>query len=1317
MPRTRRSQARTFGSRKRVASPDEGWFTIRSILDERLVRGRVEYLVDWDDDKTTGEAYSPTWSREVTDEAKEEWNQLKTSRNREKAEQDSQDSQDSQPPRPSNWRQQQKLQTAGPSGAFRRERQGQPERRVRLRSSLTDESERPRKITKVTYSATPSEEPVPSIASLSSTDSAVDDCADLDGLSCPNQRASDAPRSQRLVVQLDKNSQFDPAEYSSQHNTQSSGHSSQSIVELEDQDERLIFASQLGRHTIIPDSQEPSGQTWSVDLQQVEVASSAKNSRETQDNSQFEDYQYPSGLLQAELDSDNLRNLCDQEASGQSPGHLDGPDIPSHQFGEGRSLSVTSQDLCSTIAATKPHSEAQSTGCNNDLAVVPTTSPAPAFLSQPPLPSSFNIPENLSSELQASPARSVVDATPSTQNQNSASLSVVAGDQTEFQDAQVLRITPSVSETEAFTDSHGANKDTSPIIANVSSLPQASDTVSQPSFDLMHDKMENQAAPETSNVASQSSAVDELSQILNLDKVMADGPSFQDHDKPLGGDAGSSEAQLSSLNVPESEAADQRSHTHESVVVEKLSISGTMVRNEMHNPEPPTVSLADISKQNNLHGAALPLIPPLLPQDESHDALPRTGHQSSAVSVSMGQPQPDEASNDGSSDQEPVVLKHIVTLPFQASLRPLYDDTLLEYKKEVTQFGAVFNSEDFIEPEEALVHKIDQVFSRLHNICDYPPDAVGSALEELPSEQLIKYCCDGNSKFNFLHELLQGLTKETRVLIVARSVDILKLLYRLTEALDIECICGDIDKSSKTKSASSVVRATLVLPGTNVDEDDFDVIVGYDHSFGSSEVGKKLEPDIPDARSPVVLMLVTIHSIEHIDLYVPDDLTPLERKNALISGIVRARQLVGDPDRGHPEPHEAASLFLEYLNGLVEGIVWDPVPVPEEILDVYVNSQPRSQMPVTGDPDVENARKRKLDDFDDDDAKRLRMLPFKQSTIQVNDTPIPDDVQGLLSSVKPEESTIKSKGVVSVSVAVLQALAEQVSELRRQVDATDRDAQYKSLISGMEIRIKEYERTSAKMYSSQREALEDRMKFERQTRKAEAALQSATETAQKDAEKAQKKMTDLEATVIRLTADPDGAKETPLAKTQKLLQEAQERTQMLEKRLENAHKDADYARSLYQDATTTNSVLRGENADLKEQVTDLRKKTEDTLGKIHAIQADTTAKQCLRQVRDLRSQLREREIELDCIKDELRQLKSGRRETRQVSVPRSPRTGMMSPRIGRATHGGNGGGGSASRETSPAPTSGVDGVASSLLAGMQYMAQPPGNGRWNHLRD
>lgn len=271
---------------------------------------------------------------------------------------------------------------------------------------------------------------------------------------------------------------------------------------------------------------------------------------------------------------------------------------------------------------------------------------------------------------------------------------------------------------------------------------------------------------------------------------------------------------------------------------------------------------------------------------------------------------------------------------------------------------------------------------------------------------------------------------------------------------------------------------------------------------------------------------------------------------------------------------------------------------------------------------------------------------------------------------------------------------EQVSELRRQVDTADTDTLYKSLISALDTRIREYERTSAKIYSSHRAALEDRSTFERQAQTAEAALQTAKEASQKHTEKSQKKIAGLEATITRLTAGPDASKETPLSKTQKLLEEAQEKAQTLERRLEIANKDADYARSLYQDATATSGALRGENASLKEQVTDLARKTEDTLGKVHAIQADTAIKHHLVQISDLKSQLRERDLELEHTKDELRLLKRARRETRQVSVPRSPRLGMMSPRTGRVSYGGAGEGASASRGGSPA------------------------NGRWkNHLRD
>ncbi|KAG5923784.1 hypothetical protein E4U42_004830 [Claviceps africana] len=1003
MPRSRRPKPRTSESRKQVASPDEGWFSIRAILEERRINGHTEYLVDWDDDETTGKTYTPTWSREVTDQAKEEWDNIKASRSGKRVEQDSQDSKDSQSPRPANWGKLRRNQTAGQPDKLPPRRA----RRKRQACSASDESERPRKIAKVVNSPAPSEEPVSSVTSPSVTGRVVDSASDIDSPSHLIQQDPDSPQPpQHLVVQFQKDSQFDPAEYSSQHNTQTSGLSSQSIAELESQDDCLIVGPQPSRQTI-PDSQEPSGQTWSLDLEHIEHVeheTSAQSSLGTRNSSRVNDCHLALDRRQDALVSANLSRDCASEIAGHFAGHFDDPDIPSHQPDQRKSLSVSSQDFRLTTPADKSHSEVQSPEINNDVAVVPDKSPSPTFLSQLPLPFSFLIPESSPTELQSSPAASVIGESPSNQEHNSASASGVAGYLTEPHDAQIVPTTSFVSHVAAFTDSHGTDQGGSSIITARISSPRKSPSKgpshsSSSSSVVSRDKMDsNHAACAPSGPAPQSSAVDELSQILNLDgvtAVMTEKPALPVSERPLEGVIEPCETLLPAPDAQASPRREQQRQLDEPVDESELTqpksrnsppqsavqslqgivgmifqspdlpTLGAEIPEGTQNPEPATVSLADISTSQSLEGAGLPLIQSLLPHEGSSpiDLPPTDPLSSAAVPVPTGQPQADEESDDESSDasREAIVLKHTVTLPFQASLRPFYDDTLLEYKKEVTQFGDVFNREEYAEPDEALVYKIDQVLGRLYNICDYPPDVVGTALEELPSDQLIKYCCDVNAKFNFLYELLQGLTRETRILIVARSVELLKLLYRLAEALRIECICQELGQSSKEDSGTSVAKITLILPERNVDEDDFDVVVGYDHSFGSSVIGKKLEPEIPDARSPLVLMLVTTHSIEHIDLYVPTDLALLERKNAIISGIVRARQLVGDPDRGYPEPHELASLFLDYLNGLVEGIMWDSVPLPEDILDVYVNSQSRSQIPATDTSNViRDSRKRKL---------------------------------------------------------------------------------------------------------------------------------------------------------------------------------------------------------------------------------------------------------------------------------------------------------------------------------------------------------------------
>lgn len=211
-------------------------------------------------------------------------------------------------------------------------------------------------------------------------------------------------------------------------------------------------------------------------------------------------------------------------------------------------------------------------------------------------------------------------------------------------------------------------------------------------------------------------------------------------------------------------------------------------------------------------------------------------------------------------------------------------------------------------------------------------------------------------------------------------------------------------------------------------------------------------------------------------------------------------------------------------------------------------------------------------------------------------------------------------------------------------------------------------------------------------------------------EKHTAKVADLDARIARLTSDPaDGS---ALGVTEKLLQDSRDQIERLEKRLATSHTTEEYIRQSYQDASSTVTSMRSENEELKRQNADLQQKASDNHTKIHEINKQNMAKQFARQIAELQARLNQREAELDRTREELRQIRNGRRETRQVSVPRSPRTGMMSPRPPRVA-------GSVSRGASPAPVMGAFDAGTSYAPGPVTTGAPGaqytttgGNGRW-----
>ena len=61
---------------------EDAYYQVRTVLDERVIRKRVEYQIDWEDNERTGEKYAPTWEpkENLTERALADWKALKLAR-------------------------------------------------------------------------------------------------------------------------------------------------------------------------------------------------------------------------------------------------------------------------------------------------------------------------------------------------------------------------------------------------------------------------------------------------------------------------------------------------------------------------------------------------------------------------------------------------------------------------------------------------------------------------------------------------------------------------------------------------------------------------------------------------------------------------------------------------------------------------------------------------------------------------------------------------------------------------------------------------------------------------------------------------------------------------------------------------------------------------------------------------------------------------------------------------------------------------------------------------------------------------------------
>lgn len=307
----------------------------------------------------------------------------------------------------------------------------------------------------------------------------------------------------------------------------------------------------------------------------------------------------------------------------------------------------------------------------------------------------------------------------------------------------------------------------------------------------------------------------------------------------------------------------------------------------------------------------------------------------------------DEASEAGGPSRagySTEVKEYMVTLPFSSSRRPLYDDIILQSRPDIEDFCQVFHNEVLRTPRPSSVHKIEKLFLSLLNICDLPPELDARSFKKLSPKEIQKYAFESNSKYAFIWEVLHSIRNHPKkVLIVARSEKILFLLENLVVAEHYAYSrtgLGDM----KYDHAQWPINIILSLPNQPLAErtSDFDLIIGFDYEFKRSNVASRLSDYTPsESRQPMVLQLVLTHSIEHLDLSITEkdpDMPSLDHKNAIVIGLTKLRRLILNPDVGREPPHETAARFANQLKYYSEDFTWEPIPIPDEIFNFYLES-------------------------------------------------------------------------------------------------------------------------------------------------------------------------------------------------------------------------------------------------------------------------------------------------------------------------------------------------------------------------------------------
>ncbi|KAB5575553.1 hypothetical protein GE09DRAFT_1092467 [Coniochaeta sp. 2T2.1] len=719
-----------------------------------------------------------------------------------------------------------------------------------------------------------------------------------------------------------------------------------------------------------------------------------------------------------------------------------------------------------------------------------------------------------------------------------------------------------------------------------------------------------------------------------------------------------------------------------------------MPREEYHLPATIAPSQLDMFVTESHLQQTLAHAPALLFQShemEHEEVLP--GIESRQPSASPHVDSQHESSRSSSLARSVEDRSHyMVTLPMLASTRGMYTAAIKSNQAPMKKLSEYFLTESAATPDRELVAEVDDIFRRLYEYCDLPQ--FNDSIPPLDTDAKRRHSTGTNAKYAFVYELFMELRDSVKhVLVVSQPgvpVDNFKAICQSSGFYYTKL--EEYDRMDDTTDGLTVIISTS--DAISADLPQLDAVILFDSA--AREAWKVLGIDNP----AITIDLAVANSIEHIDMMLTEPKGSLERRAATGFALASSLDMILSP-RKMLEPHDLASMFANFIKDPAEEPRYVPYTLPESFFDSYLSSQSQRIVGTS----LPNGRKRGLTGPDDrlsTPTKRARTAGPSWATESWG---MSDLLKDTLSSYIPRPGG--STKTIELPIDQLEWIVGKISHLENELATKNRaEERLREVVKRNEAEIASYSKSIRYIQPKYKEAISERGILESQAQAAEA------------------KVAKLQENLAKSRAETDALREKlisrPASDLQSELDAAVAKSESLDKKLVARTKELDYFRDRIQSSNTSEAELRRENEQLTSRVQLLERQTDETLIRIHQINADSRLRDAEHDMSEKDGQIAQLQQHSARLEGVVQDLRSNRRETRSSSVPRSPRlmgVGVMSPRTTRG-----GGGGATSRGTSPAATP-LDGsstpssVAGVGAGGMSFYQPPGSHPRFSHLRE